>query len=750
MKKRVYSILKLCVPYMLTTLLPIVLMILLCNAMNNVYKQKVINDRQKEIENSVQLFAEKADTLETIAHTIVNSDFVRSYLLSGLEGEGYSVINDFSTKEFLYNFVVLDYVADIYIVDSKCQRIITPYTVCDNGLDYFRYSYQPLNNTAAEYMDRVNQRMGEFGYFASERICLRGNNREIIEYHMPLYIVESRMAHGQLILALDVDKLFAEFSSLIDDGIGICICDKNDSLLYSSWNELSDSLEERDYENMTVHAFQLDNCGLNVEVIVPATVYNQRDAMRFIWGLLVAVAVVLSVLFSIYFTIKQYKEIKSLLGLFVKKEEVNDLYLEEEGVGEYGLVRQYICNIIDENSKYRESISDALKVSKVNFLNKLLRKGYENPDEIANAVKKIELDISSNKYIVICIRYLDSNYRRKIAGEFWVKDFVTCIFKRICPLKNEIFDSAARETVCILDVNDSETINETINNLISRLNVEALYLYDIKAEIGVGSVVSSLYEVYESYERAQMVITYNNRIGKQVLFYSELEKIDDLYYCPREFEQKMQNYLLTGDVDAARQMIRTIYEKNFLEEQVYPSIQAANMLQVRIQNCLLATAEKGKFSDEKLQWQIDNNNSMKAFFDRAESFIEIFANNVLAKKKNQQEHLAASVLDYIEDNYCDSSLSLTSIAVVFELSEPYISNLFKEVTGENISSIIEQKRIDKACELMTNTNMRIVDITESIGYASDTSFRRAFKRLKGISPSEYKILANEKENTKNK
>ena len=72
------------------------------------------------------------------------------------------------------------------------------------------------------------------------------------------------------------------------------------------------------------------------------------------------------------------------------------------------------------------------------------------------------------------------------------------------------------------------------------------------------------------------------------------------------------------------------------------------------------------------------------------------------------------------------------------IAENYISNLYKEEFGENLSAAIEKLRIEKASVLLETTDMRIGEVAEAVGYSSDTSFRRAFKKISGISPVDYR------------
>jgi YesN/AraC family two-component response regulator len=76
------------------------------------------------------------------------------------------------------------------------------------------------------------------------------------------------------------------------------------------------------------------------------------------------------------------------------------------------------------------------------------------------------------------------------------------------------------------------------------------------------------------------------------------------------------------------------------------------------------------------------------------------------------------------------------IATTFNISEGYVSSLFKEQAGINFTDYVEKQRIRKACELLKTTEMNINEISEKVGYNSVQSFRRAFKRLHGFKPSE--------------
>ncbi|MDR9858915.1 helix-turn-helix domain-containing protein [Treponema socranskii] len=66
--------------------------------------------------------------------------------------------------------------------------------------------------------------------------------------------------------------------------------------------------------------------------------------------------------------------------------------------------------------------------------------------------------------------------------------------------------------------------------------------------------------------------------------------------------------------------------------------------------------------------------------------------------------------------------------------------MFKAVTGQTFSDYIRQKKIEKACELLTQSNLYVAEIAYRLGYKNAESFSVQFKEYTGVLPSDYRIL----------
>lgn len=99
------------------------------------------------------------------------------------------------------------------------------------------------------------------------------------------------------------------------------------------------------------------------------------------------------------------------------------------------------------------------------------------------------------------------------------------------------------------------------------------------------------------------------------------------------------------------------------------------------------------------------------------------------------------VRKFVDDSYMDSTFSVMLLASHFQISPAYMSYLFKNHTGENLTDYVWRLRLKKACELLSDTEKTIDEISLSVGYENTSSFRRKFKQETGMTPSEYKKIA---------
>jgi AraC-like DNA-binding protein len=92
---------------------------------------------------------------------------------------------------------------------------------------------------------------------------------------------------------------------------------------------------------------------------------------------------------------------------------------------------------------------------------------------------------------------------------------------------------------------------------------------------------------------------------------------------------------------------------------------------------------------------------------------------------------------YISQN-CTKSLTLDDISHHIGVSESYFSHLFKKYTNMTFMEFLTTERVKRSEFLLSDPKAHIIDIAFDSGFSSISSFNRAFKKIKGISPSEFR------------
>lgn len=95
------------------------------------------------------------------------------------------------------------------------------------------------------------------------------------------------------------------------------------------------------------------------------------------------------------------------------------------------------------------------------------------------------------------------------------------------------------------------------------------------------------------------------------------------------------------------------------------------------------------------------------------------------------------ILDYITNNY-QRDLYLENIAAYFSINPKHLSRSFKEKMGVGLPEYINQLRVVSAKKLLVETDDNVTDIGSIVGFENRTTFFRSFKKIEGMSPSDYR------------
>ena len=107
----------------------------------------------------------------------------------------------------------------------------------------------------------------------------------------------------------------------------------------------------------------------------------------------------------------------------------------------------------------------------------------------------------------------------------------------------------------------------------------------------------------------------------------------------------------------------------------------------------------------------------------------------LASKDKERTQV---VIDFITQNYSEN-IRLEDLASLIHMTTNSFCRYFKENTGNTAFNFIREFRINKACQLLINSDQKISQICYSTGFNSVSTFNRIFKMIKGLSASNFRL-----------
>lgn len=278
---------------------------------------------------------------------------------------------------------------------------------------------------------------------------------------------------------------------------------------------------------------------------------------------------------------------------------------------------------------------------------------------------------------------------------------------------------------------DADSLVMRVQEQTVRLHEELLNTYGIWMFAGIGHTTDSLMHVWESYQQAMEAVSYTSK--NYIFFpYEFIKKDSNAFYYPPELSTKLIHFITTGNKPQVTELLALIHQEN-IEERSLP-VRLLQFLLQDIRNTLLKARfalPSGTAAEalDALDAQFNQHLSFQLCEDIAFSLCALFQSDT------EDPNLAVTIEKYIQHNYKDPSLCLNKISDEFQISESYFSHMFKEKMGVNFSVYLESIRMDEAARLVRTTDINLSELYIKVGYNNPASFRRAFKKIYGVTPS---------------
>ncbi|MBD8068723.1 response regulator [Bacillus sp. PS06] len=255
--------------------------------------------------------------------------------------------------------------------------------------------------------------------------------------------------------------------------------------------------------------------------------------------------------------------------------------------------------------------------------------------------------------------------------------------------------------------------------------------------VGLGNVVRGLPEIKNAYI-SSLLSWSNSDIGSydQVIegdFHKEM-----IEFSP-EIERKLINAIEKIEFESFKLNVESILEKH----KKY-SIGSFTFLANRIFLLLMSLVIKYGIETSKIQQElwlcqqsILEHDSQAKVLDKLMSLAQNVIQEVKGLRASDGSHIVEGVRRFLEKNYAND-ITLTSLSKQFHLNGTYLSELFKNQVGQTYSDYLIKLRINKARELLLDSELKIIDVAQLVGFSNSSYFGTVFKKYVGQTPVEYR------------
>ncbi|MBT2770848.1 helix-turn-helix domain-containing protein [Halomonas sp. ISL-60] len=655
-----------------------------------------------------------------------------------------------------------DYLSHFFIYIPNYNVIITPTTVYYRPEHY--YAANPLEGmTFKEWKENILKKP-----HLNEIIPLRNYKKEIrsnvlvdapaITFLQSLPLNSFNKPQATIGVMIDENKMASLTQHIVEQyGGWTLVTDSNGNIIFSRGiNEAeaknlknmsagNDEVRPMDDGRLLISIHSNQN-GWNYMAGIPErALMVKADQIKQVTFTFTLATLGFGLLIGLLLAYRNSAPIHRLLSVFREQ----DIGLHGKTRNEYDFLASNITSLITNNDLLKNALNEQLPMLRDGFIKRLLTGEFYTTRELEAISSQTGISLHTSRGFVGILKVegygspdseeiiQELSVARLIVREAmttWnadilITDWGTDQIAFVQPLSEEPSDKALRTCEAELGKRMDSVYHD----------------YRVSTTIGLGSAYDVWNDVGRSFNEARQALDYAIHMGTDHLVrFEDAVKETELYYYPIESEQRLLNTLKAGEMEESDRNLDQLFSRNFAEREL--SYDMTQQFIMELKGTFLKLEPKIML-DEALVEEFKNRvaaiqvtDSVSILRDKFHQLAEVVCRDVQRKKSNMHAEIVNETIGYIHERYADANLTVYRIAEQMGKPEKYISQLFKEHTGENLSDYVEVVRINKAAELLRESQQTIDEIALTTGYNSAHSFRRAFKRVRGVLPSAFRQM----------
>lgn len=468
-----------------------------------------------------------------------------------------------------------------------------------------------------------------------------------------------------------------------------------------------------------------------VTLMPKSAVAEQTSRMRVLIFFVLGVSVIVGLATAVVLTDRRLRPLKEIGNLLRPAGE------RDHQSGSFDYVRTGVQRIITANEKLADEVSTEREALSDAVLRRLLSYDANDESEIQDSLAQISFHITGRRFVaIVCeVDQTDWDGFRDLTAEG------AQILRSSIGESGGVFEWEDNRWVVLLGFDNSDEMYCTnrVNGMIEAVRRRMDPNVNERVYIGIGGLCSSLIDLRLSFAQATdaIEILVEGESDRNDLWYRDIKTSGTGFHYPVGAEQRLVTMATCGNRHEVMKTLSQIYGDNFTDRKLMPYMR--RQLHHELHGTLVKVRDElGMESiegDAELTRSIDRDGEL--FFANLQAAYLRICDAVDEAKRSHNSALAQEVVAFTRKNFRSPTFGACTVAREYGLSDSYFSRFFKEQVGERFIDYLQELRIRAACELIDSGGLTLQAVAREVGYGTSQSFRRGFKKVVGVLPTEY-------------
>lgn len=506
----------------------------------------------------------------------------------------------------------------------------------------------------------------------------------------------------------------------------IQIINSDDVLLHSFSQDISST-----HKDLTIVETDLVNSPLKLIVgLDPAILLQPLKRTIFLIQFFFAISIIVSIAISLFLSYKSNKPLKKLLKLLTPFS--GDI-TKEETIFDAAIFT--INNLSEQKNLYISKINNLNSSIKTNLFDKLI---HGHLDLIDLDTLDDQLTFLTKPFVLIIINF--SLRHTDSTSLLLSKQELSVLTSSIISLELDdvqyIHDVLSKQSVLILSPDqplNQELLCKKLNKISEIIEEQLNY----SCFFSVSEIGCNYKDVLSCYEQALSIARLHYPIQQRnTIFYIPMPY--DEKYIELKDTQKLYEFIISGQFNEIEAILDELQQRLLNQHSV--TNETLSRIYHSLQNAIIFAAKDLKVESQYvLSFQeYSKYVNVTSLFNSLKASCFTLCELIHQNKKTKSTRILIDFKYLIDNEYTNPNLSVSSISDQLSLSEKYLCTYIKDHIGKSIGDYIEEKRMDQAKLLLADNKLIIKDISAAVGFNSQNTFYKAFKRYTGVSPGVWR------------